>query len=162
MRNAYTLLDYGDFIEDAFSDRGDPFVQLLPLTDPSEAHSDFVKVRLGGVDTTGDSAHQLLPESEAQSSPESKAEKEQHIKGEILRNWPYIFLGALVIFLASVGLIVWKCCCKRRGGQAKPRTNSILPLSSKREKYQSLDNSAPHMPMQTIAQQQSSYYVGDR
>ena len=114
VRNAYTLIDFGNFVSNS-DDDSDPFVQLLPLTTPAEAHSDFVQKRLGGVDTT----IALLPASEGQASPESKAEKEQHLKGEVLRNWPYIFVGCLALVGIFVGLIVWKFCCKRRRQAAK-------------------------------------------
>ncbi|KAK0202036.1 aspartic peptidase domain-containing protein [Desarmillaria ectypa] len=35
------------------TNRGDPYLQFLSTTDPTEAHSDFVAVRLNGNDTTG-------------------------------------------------------------------------------------------------------------
>ncbi|KAF5319957.1 hypothetical protein D9611_010985 [Ephemerocybe angulata] len=52
LRNVYTLFDYGDFLpQSSNSDAKDtPYIQLLSLTEPSEAHSDFVTARLGGVD----------------------------------------------------------------------------------------------------------------
>lgn len=70
-------MDYGNFVEDTSSDTGDPFVQLLPLTDPVEAHQDFVNVRLSGVDTTGSPSQALLPASEMQHSPVSEEEKKK-------------------------------------------------------------------------------------
>ncbi|KAJ6585306.1 aspartic peptidase domain-containing protein [Mycena capillaripes] len=51
LRNVYTLINFGDFIADS-KGKADPYIQFLSITDPAEAHSDFVKVRLGGVDTT--------------------------------------------------------------------------------------------------------------
>ncbi|KAH9480602.1 Saccharopepsin [Psilocybe cubensis] len=53
MRNVYSLFDYGDFIQNSTL-LETAYVQLHSLTDPAEAHADFVSVRLGGVDTTGD------------------------------------------------------------------------------------------------------------
>ncbi|KAI0315897.1 aspartic peptidase domain-containing protein [Amylostereum chailletii] len=53
LRNAYLLINYGDFV-DGTTTTADPYVQLLSTTnDTSEAHRDFVQVRLNGVDTTG-------------------------------------------------------------------------------------------------------------
>ncbi|KAK0187821.1 aspartic peptidase domain-containing protein [Armillaria mellea] len=51
LRNVYTVFNYGDFIADGNGTtiRGDPYVQLLSTTDPAEAHSDFVAVRLSGL-----------------------------------------------------------------------------------------------------------------
>ncbi|KAF7364914.1 Peptidase A1 domain-containing protein [Mycena venus] len=51
LRNVYTLINFGDFIADS-KGKADPYIQFLSTTDPAEAHQDFVKVRLGGVDTT--------------------------------------------------------------------------------------------------------------
>lgn len=51
LRNVYTLINFGDFISGTTS-KATPYMQFLSLTDPAEAHSDFVQVRLGGVDTT--------------------------------------------------------------------------------------------------------------
>jgi hypothetical protein len=51
LRNVYTLINFGDFIAGSTS-KADPYIQFLSLTDPAQAHSEFVNVRLGGVDTT--------------------------------------------------------------------------------------------------------------
>lgn len=92
---------------------------MLPLTDVQTAHSDFVNVRLNSQDTTSDPQWDLLPTSEGQSSPESSSEKKQHLEEKILSRWPYILLGSLLLFIGIVGLIVWKCCCKRRCAERK-------------------------------------------
>lgn len=48
MRNAYILINYGDFVEGASDTTADPYIQLLALTnDTAEAHADFVRVRNG-------------------------------------------------------------------------------------------------------------------
>lgn len=55
LRNVYVLMDYGDFI--IGSDEKDAaYIQFLSTTDPAEAHADFVKIRLNGVDTTANQA----------------------------------------------------------------------------------------------------------
>ncbi|RDB14602.1 Pepsin A [Hypsizygus marmoreus] len=51
LRNVYTLMDYGDFIVDS-TQKDDPYIQFLSTTDPAEAHTDFVKIRLDGIDST--------------------------------------------------------------------------------------------------------------
>lgn len=77
VRNTYTLLDYGNFMENVANDRGDPFVQLLPTTNVAAARQDFITVRLNGDDTTDDSSHALLPADQMQHSPISEAEKKK-------------------------------------------------------------------------------------
>ncbi|KAK0243957.1 aspartic peptidase domain-containing protein [Armillaria nabsnona] len=51
LRNVYTVFNYGDFVAGGNDTtiRGDPCVQFLSTTDPAEAHSDFVAVRLSGL-----------------------------------------------------------------------------------------------------------------
>ncbi len=51
MTNVYLLIDYGDFV-DGTTKTDQPYVQLLPMTDPAAAHADFVATRLSGKDTT--------------------------------------------------------------------------------------------------------------
>jgi len=114
LRNVYTLMDFGDWVDNTSNDRGDPFIQLLPLTDRNAAHADFVQVRLGGVDTTGSSQFALLPASQQQHSPVSAEEKKKKYEEMILSRWPYIFVGCLVAVALLVGCIVWRCCCRRR------------------------------------------------
>ena len=48
VRNVYLLVDYSDFVDGSLNTTADPYVQLLPITDPTAAHADFVSVRLNG------------------------------------------------------------------------------------------------------------------
>lgn len=63
VRNAYLLINFGDFVDGSNSSVKDPFIQLLPTTDKATAHREFVAARLNGVDTTG-SQPALLPLSQ--------------------------------------------------------------------------------------------------
>lgn len=149
VRNTYTLLDYGNFIDEASSDRDDPFVQLLSVTDVNQAHADFVKVRLNGVDTTNDPSKALLPASQGQTSPESAAEKKAHLEEKILSRWPYILLGCFVFVALIIGLIVWRCCCRRKkapkGGPEQNLNGGALavPLSAMKSPYRPIYEPAP-------------------
>ncbi|KAJ3553823.1 hypothetical protein NP233_g12560 [Leucocoprinus birnbaumii] len=115
LRNAYTLLDSGDWISSG--KQGDPYIQLLSVTNPAAAHSDFVKARLGGVDTSGSSQYALLPASQMQHSPVSEEEKKKKYQEMILSRWPYILLGCLVFTLGLTGYCIWRCCCRRNRKQ---------------------------------------------
>ncbi|KAJ6549499.1 aspartic peptidase domain-containing protein [Mycena sp. CBHHK59/15] len=135
LRNAYTLMDFGDWVDNASTDRVDPYIQLLPLTNAASAHADFVKVRLGGVDTSGSSQYTLLPSSQQQHSPVSEAEKKAKYEEMILSRWPYILVGCLVFVVLLVGLIVWRCCCRRgkknkKGAKGffEQKSQTYLPL----------------------------------
>jgi len=126
LRNTYTLLDYGNFIDASSNDQGSPFVQLLSTTNVNAAHSDFVRSRLNGQDTTGSPSKALLPASQCQHSPESAAEKKQHYEEMILSRWPYILAGCLLFLILTVALIIWRCCC-RRNKKPKKTKDGLLP-----------------------------------
>ncbi|KAJ7078652.1 aspartic peptidase A1 [Mycena epipterygia] len=130
LRNAYTLMDFGDWIDDSSVDRVDPYIQLLPLTNLATAHQDFVNARLGGVDTTGASQYTLLPASQQQHSPVSEAEKKAKYEEMILSRWPYILVGCLVFVALLVGLIVWRCCCRRGRGKANKKNKGLFQQTS--------------------------------
>ncbi|KAG6815160.1 hypothetical protein H0H93_010747 [Arthromyces matolae] len=51
LRNVYVLMDYGDFINDS-NDTDVPYVQFLSTTNATQAHKEFVEMRLNGMDTT--------------------------------------------------------------------------------------------------------------
>jgi len=131
LRNTYTLLDLGDWINSS-NDRGGPFVQLLPITDVNAAHTDFVNVRLKGVDTSGDPQYNLLPISQMQHSPISEQEKKEMYQEMILSRWPEIFVGCLIFLILVVGFCIWRCCRRRRAAAAKRKSKrtSFLPRKS--------------------------------
>lgn len=79
VRNTYSYLNWGDFVDETSAARDHPYVQLLPITDKAAAHDDFVKTRLGGIDTTSDPKYALL--KDGQKSPISRGERVQHIEG---------------------------------------------------------------------------------
>ncbi|KAG6887508.1 hypothetical protein C0995_014740 [Termitomyces sp. Mi166 len=58
LRNIYVLMDYGDFILGS-DQKAAPYVQFLSTTNATEAHADFVKVRLSGADNTVNPAPKL-------------------------------------------------------------------------------------------------------
>ena len=135
VRNFYTLFDYGNFATGSSNDRGDPYVQLLSLTDPTTALADFDKVRLNG--TTGSASNALLPASQESHSPVSAAEKKQHLEGLVARNWPYIFLGCLAFVLSVLGCCVYACCCRKRRKGAR---------AFNRNPYQAIQEPPPPPP----------------
>lgn len=137
-----------------------PFLHLLPITDRDAAHLDFVNVRMGGVDVSGDSAHALLPPDQAKTSPETEEEKKQHLQAEILSRWPYIFAGCFVFVLLVVGLCVWRCCKRRKARRAK-QMNKELGLegnSDKSTSYLPLDEPHSAMPVMLQTFNQDSGY----
>jgi len=116
LRNTYTLINFGDFVNGNPSKQGDPFFQMLSVTDPATAHQDFVTARLNGVDTTGDASHALLPANESQHSPDTDLHptNTNNVQDFISKYWPYIAAGGGGLVLLIVGSILIQCCCSRR------------------------------------------------
>jgi hypothetical protein len=117
VRSAYTLLDFGNWI-DGSSNQGTPYIQMSSLVDIASARNDFVQIRLAGTDTISDSKWSLLPADQIQHSPISADEKKKKYQEMILSRWPYIFVGCLAFIIIVTGLIIWKCCCKRKKKQS--------------------------------------------
>lgn len=102
VRNAYMLINYGDFVDGASSKTADPYIQLLPLTaDAAEKHSDFVQVRLMGVDST--SNFHLLPASVVPpDNNKSSSDNDESFADKIHPYLPYIIAGSALIGVAAL------------------------------------------------------------
>ncbi|KAF8256713.1 hypothetical protein EI94DRAFT_1639931, partial [Lactarius quietus] len=48
--NVYMLIDYGNFVDASMTATSNPYIQLLSMTDPAQAHIDFIAVHLNGTD----------------------------------------------------------------------------------------------------------------
>ncbi|THV05274.1 hypothetical protein K435DRAFT_119025 [Dendrothele bispora CBS 962.96] len=70
LRNTYTLINFGNFVDGSTDNVADPYIQLLSVSNKTQIHTDFVNVRLGGRDTTGSQAPLL---SNIQPRPESNS-----------------------------------------------------------------------------------------
>jgi len=152
LRNTYTLIDYGDFVDANATEKTPPFVQLLSLTDETDAHNDFVTARLGGVDTTSEAQYALVPPEQAKFSPSRVNITKQNVQ----TTWDkvkhiliivaivvggVIVLGILLCVLSCAGIIT--CCC---GGRR--RKSYGFKGQETRQVYQPLNYPAPssHTP----------------
>ncbi|CDO77320.1 hypothetical protein BN946_scf184775.g10 [Trametes cinnabarina] len=104
LRNAYMLINFGDFVDGALAKVGDPYVQLLPLTDPAEAHADFVQVRMGGVDRS--SQLHLLPAIPDNSNSDDDSSSSSDDNG-IKKYLPYIIAGSVAGGLILIALVLY-------------------------------------------------------
>lgn len=119
------LVNYGDFVDGSSSKTADPYVQLLPLTtDAAEVHTDFVNVRLMGVDQTGN--FHLLPASVLPPSDSSSDGSTESFSQRIHPYLPWIITGSSVI---GVTLLVSTAFCVVR---------------NRRKRYRRLHDPAPH------------------
>ncbi|TDL23417.1 acid protease [Rickenella mellea] len=122
LRNLYLLINFGDFVDGSSSKTADPYIQLLSITDVADAHSDFVKIQLGGVDTTGTQAA-LLPPSAVQSKPPAPASSDENLftKGvneikKLAKKSVWFIVGMVAV--AVLGLVLFcsliVCLVRRR------------------------------------------------
>ncbi|KAF8903100.1 aspartic peptidase domain-containing protein [Gymnopilus junonius] len=149
LRSAYVLLNYGDWISGS-SSQDSPYMQMVSTVDAVAARQDFINVRLSGNDTISTPRWTLLPANETQHSPISAEEKKKMYQEKILSHWPYIFIGCLAVVLISVGLCIWKCCCKRcrhkkgdidlEGTSGKKGFSLFKKKEAKRESYVQLES----------------------
>ncbi|OCH95148.1 acid protease [Obba rivulosa] len=114
LRNAYLLVNFGDFVDGSTSNTAAPYIQLLPVTSPSAAHNDFVAERLGGKDTGQD--FQLLPATPGDDDDDSDGKS---FSQKIKRYLPYIIAGSVVVGLLLIGGVTW-CCLRGRRQRYRP------------------------------------------
>lgn len=145
MTNVYLLINYGDFVDGSTSSTAAPYVQLLPMTDPAEAHADFVAVRLDGADTTGSQNN-----TGSGSGPGSGNNDTNKAKNFFQKYKTAIIGGAAAAaVLLLVGTVFFQC-------------------RSRKPAYRPLFDPAPagSMPMNTVSgyntgmQSSADYYTG--
>ncbi|KAF9652956.1 acid protease [Thelephora ganbajun] len=116
LRNVYMLVNFGDFIDGKEGKTADPYVQLLPTTsDTTEAHNDFVQVRLKGVDSTKDQS--LLDTFTPSGPPDVKKTNSNNAFPDWLDKNKVILI-AVGASLGGVLLILFAvlCFCRRTNG----------------------------------------------
>ncbi|KAI0315898.1 aspartic peptidase domain-containing protein [Amylostereum chailletii] len=138
LRNAYLLINYGDFLDGA-NTTADPFVQLLSTTDPAEAHNDFVQVRLNGVDLTSSQRSQdpvLDPDNDDDDDDDDKSNSDEDYAQ---RHRTAIIVGAVsggVGLALGLALLAWYFTQRRRSSQ-------LQVAAGNPSMYLTLDAAAP-------------------
>jgi len=115
LRNVYLLINYGDYL-DGSNTKAPPYVQLLSTTDPASAHLDFVNIRLGGTDSTGNqmlAAPSTSPDNVDDFWKSSHAMKTGTIVG--------VVVGA--VLLVASAFVVYFMYKRRRNRHRVPTTD---------------------------------------
>lgn len=138
MRNAYLLIDFGDFVDGSPANTSDPYIQLLALTnDTAEAHADFVHVR-GSASSGGND-------------------------GGGFNKWLVIRIvvgvAALLLLLGALFMIVRFLRRRRAGGSQPAVGGGGRPWGAGAGTYYPLGTPAPHAAMEVHqgGMQQASY-----
>jgi len=131
VRNTYSLYNFGEWANG--NSKSDPYIQLASITDVVAAKKDFINIRLGGKDTTTSDRWTLLPADQQQHSPVPPGEKKKLEQEKILSRWPYILSGCMLLVILSIGLCIWKCCCRRKPKSPTSAASLALRTKSLRE-----------------------------
>ncbi|KAI9453906.1 acid protease [Lactarius psammicola] len=139
LRNAYLLINFGDFVDGSVNTTADPYVQLLSITDPASAHADFISVRLNHAPpppTSTLSNHAAVAAAAASGTTSSKPKND--IKSMFLKEKiPIIIALSIGIGLILLGVLV--LCCTRNRLSRRGRDS----LASTYKSYQHLGAPAP-------------------
>lgn len=139
MRNAYLLVNFGDFLDGNTTTKAPGYTQLLSTTNAATAHQDFVKVRNNG---SLPSTHSNLNAAAATTS--STGGMSSTVKRIVI---VASIVGGSAMLLA-VGFCCW-CFRRRRGGASKGFAGSYRPL----------DEPAPAAAVDVHAQEKFTPYV---
>lgn len=140
------LIDYGDFVDGSSSKTAPPYIQLLPLTtDLAETHSDFVKGRLMGVDSTGN--FKLLPASVLPpNNDDSSNDDDESFADKVHPYLPYIIAGSAVLGVALL-IAIALCIAKSRRKRYR-RLHDPAPAGLEYGQYGHYNQEAPFMQYQ--------------
>ncbi|EJF65327.1 acid protease [Dichomitus squalens LYAD-421 SS1] len=130
LRNAYMLINFGDFVDGSLAKVGDPYIQLLPLTDPAEAHADFVKIRMDGIDKSAD-LH-LLP-ALPDSGDDGSSRDDRSSQDTLHKYLPYIIAGSVAVGVIILILIIaasYRASTKRKYRRLHDPAPAGLPASN--------------------------------
>lgn len=103
VRNAYMLINFGNLVNAATPLTDTAYIQLLPITNATQAAQDFAKVRNGAGGVTADEIGNLFSPSTSSSS-NSRSSVAPWLIGLVAG------IGLLLILLIT-GIA---CCCRRR------------------------------------------------
>lgn len=147
VRNVYILINFGDFVDGSNSSVADPFIQLLPTTNLTLAHADFVTARLGGVDTTA-SQPPLLPPGQGKISPDpstggnstiaaavSLDKSVEHGSSSAKKGLKIALWVIMLIIIAGAALLSFVCFCalrsyRSRRSKVKSEPVFVPPMSA--------------------------------
>jgi hypothetical protein len=148
VRNAYFLVNYGDFVDGSVNVTTSPYVQLLSITDPTTANADFVNVRFN---RTNNSAPAQIDEAlRARPRPidisDNNNNTSSNVKADFMKEKiPIIIASSIGGALVLIGLIAVYCSrdrfAKRGGGGS---------LANMYQSYQRLNVPAPAGDMHQV------------
>ncbi|KAG8854725.1 hypothetical protein FRB96_007410 [Tulasnella sp. 330] len=138
LRNVYILYDYGNMVFGSSTDRVPPFIKMLSITDPVEAHNDFVNVRLNN-DSNAPLNGQIKPTEGVAGLSGGLSDTSE----EPTTNGPWFYIVACVIgaLVLSFGICVLAQRRRRQGNVLRYRDGNKPFLGYR--KYRSMGAAVP-------------------
>ncbi|KAG8920520.1 hypothetical protein FRC02_000849 [Tulasnella sp. 418] len=167
LRNLYNLFDFGDF--DAAGNMGDPYVQLLSLTDITAANQEYHQVRGGTLAPYKSSVTGSSNAGRQDGSTSTTVSASQQLNDNVdkLLGYAPIALGILglnaLVLLAILVVATFFLCRRNKGKKSKnPGAGSIIPLS-RTHSYQPVtsENPDPETPASIKKYSDDDYAVED-
>ncbi|EGN98610.1 hypothetical protein SERLA73DRAFT_89540 [Serpula lacrymans var. lacrymans S7.3] len=124
LRNAYLLVDLGDFVDGSNRTTAPPYIQLLSVTNATQASEEFAQQRKNGTSLL---ANDLL-------------RKTTKSTGKKIAAW---IIGVIVVCVVIGLLLLGLCCmclCRRRNNRNNAGPQQIWPVS---QSYRSISDPTP-------------------
>lgn len=138
LRNAYLLVNFGDFVDGNTTAVAPGYTQLLAMTDPATAHAEFVKVRQSGT----------LPSTSGASGDVSASTVGNKVKMTAKKIAMIVGIAVGVILLVLLGCCCW--CCKGRSGGRYRQLNDPAPMAA-------VDLHGQHAPANYVPYNEGQY-----
>lgn len=138
LRNAYLLIDFGSFVDGAPSGTNAPYIQLLPITDTSDASLDFVQVRLNN----GSDANDLNSlASHSSTTTTTTKTTTTTTTSNTLSSWAIGVIFGIVISVFLLGICAYYCCRRRRSQRVSSTQAAWVPYAP--QSYRPLYDPSP-------------------
>lgn len=138
LRNAYLLIDFGSFVDGAPSGTNAPYIQLLPITDTSNASLDFVQVRLNN----GSDANDLNSLASHSSTTTTTAKTTTTTTtSNTLPAWEIGVIFGIVISGFLLAICIYYCCHRRRSQRVSSTQTAWVPYAP--QSYRPLYDPSP-------------------
>ncbi|EGN98520.1 hypothetical protein SERLA73DRAFT_110062 [Serpula lacrymans var. lacrymans S7.3] len=125
LRNAYLLVDLGDFIDGSNSTTAAPYIQLLSVTNATEASQEFAQQRQNGTSAGDLNASDAL-ETDSSSLITTHTVTKSTIK---MAAWVIaVIVAAVVVAFLLLGICCF-CICRKRGKRSKGAATSAWPAA---------------------------------
>lgn len=135
LRNAYLLIDFGSFVDGAPSGTRAPYIQLLPITNASDASIDFAQVRLNNGSNVDD------PTSLASHSSTTTTTTTTTTSNSKLPLWMIGVIFGIVISVFLLGICIYYCCRRRRSPRVSSTQAAWVPYAP--QSYRPLYDPSP-------------------